>query len=74
MGGRRNEDKSAVLARAKAERAEREVLRTRVLAASAVQKWWRGRSVAARARGRVREQWDDQVGKMQMILNTFRAR
>jgi len=74
MGGRKVEDKAAVLARAKAERAEREIHRRQMLAAAKVQRWWRGRSVAARARGSIREQWDDQVTKMETVLSTFQSR
>jgi hypothetical protein len=74
MGGRKVEDKAAVLARATAERAEREVQRKHKLAAAVVQRWWRGRSVAARARNSIREQWDDQITKMETVVNTFQAR
>ena len=49
MGGRkREEDRSDVLARARKERAAREANRIRTSAALNVQRWWRGRAVAAK--------------------------
>jgi len=75
MSGRKREnDKATVLAKARAERAAREIERKRATAGQIAQRWLRGRHAASCARAAMRATWDQQVTQLNVVLATFRAK